>query len=87
MPAYENAKLYKEKIKIWHNKHIFHREFEPVQVVLLFNSRLKLFPWKLKSRWSGPFEVVRAMKHGAIELRDPESDGTFLVNRQRVKHY
>ncbi|XP_070046068.1 uncharacterized protein [Nicotiana tomentosiformis] len=56
--AYENAKLYKEKTKRWHDKHIQHREFEPGQEVLLFNSRLKLFPGKLKSRWAGPFVLV-----------------------------
>nr|XP_016438174.1 PREDICTED: uncharacterized protein LOC107764148 [Nicotiana tabacum] len=38
--AYEYAKLYKEKIKGWHDKHILHREFEPDQPALLFNSRL-----------------------------------------------
>ena len=85
--AYENAKLYKEKTKRWHDKHIQHREFEPGQQILLFNSRLKLFPGKLKSRWSGPFEVVSVKPHGAIELCDKGSNTTFLVNGQRVKHY
>ncbi|XP_070040678.1 uncharacterized protein [Nicotiana tomentosiformis] len=36
--AYENAKLYKEKTKHCHDKNIYHREFEPGQLVLLFNS-------------------------------------------------
>nr|XP_016512315.1 PREDICTED: uncharacterized protein LOC107829365 [Nicotiana tabacum] len=85
--AYENAKLYKVKTKRWHDKHIQHREFEPGQEVLLFNSRLKLFPGKLKSRWSGPFVVVSVKPHGAVELRDMSSTGTFLVNGQRIKHY
>nr|XP_009779421.1 PREDICTED: uncharacterized protein LOC104228635 [Nicotiana sylvestris] len=85
--AYENAKLYKEKTKRWHGKHIQHREFEPGQEVLLFNSRLKLFSGKLKSRWSGPFVVVSVKPHGAMELRDMSSTGTFLVNAQRIKHY
>ncbi|XP_019248474.1 PREDICTED: uncharacterized protein LOC109227731 [Nicotiana attenuata] len=85
--AYENAKFYKEKTKRWHDKHILHRKFEAGQDVILFNSRLNLFPRKLKSRWSGPFEVVRVTKHGVVELKDPESNGTFLVNGQRVKHY
>ncbi|XP_070015683.1 uncharacterized protein [Nicotiana sylvestris] len=85
--AYENAKLYKEKTKRWHDKHIQHREFEPGQEVLLFNSRLKLFPEKLKSRWLGPFVVVSVKPHGAVELRDMSSTGTFLVNGQRIKHY
>lgn len=48
--VYENAKLYKEKTKIWHENYIKHREFEPGQVVLLFNLSLKLFLGKLTPR-------------------------------------
>ncbi|XP_015939929.1 uncharacterized protein LOC107465468 [Arachis duranensis] len=58
--AYENAKLYKKRTKLWHDKNIAIRVFEPGQKVLLFNSRLKLFLGKLKSWWSGPFVVIRA---------------------------
>ncbi|XP_016498545.2 uncharacterized protein LOC107817258 [Nicotiana tabacum] len=42
--ASENAKLYKEKTKRWHDKHIKYHYFELGQLVLLFNSRLKLCP-------------------------------------------
>ncbi|XP_070036703.1 uncharacterized protein [Nicotiana tomentosiformis] len=87
MHAYENAKLYKEKTKRWHDKHIQHHEFEPGQEVLLFNSRLKLFPGKIQSRWEGPFVVVSVRPHGVVDLHDTRSSGTFLVNGQRVKHY
>ncbi|XP_055824421.1 uncharacterized protein LOC129892936 [Solanum dulcamara] len=85
--AYENAKLYKEKTKRWHDKHIITCTFEPGQKVLFFNSRLKLFPGKLRSKWSGPFEVVRTMSHGAVELWNTMKTSTFLVNGQRVKNY
>ncbi|XP_049378139.1 uncharacterized protein LOC125842903 [Solanum stenotomum] len=85
--AYENAKLYKEKIKKWHDKHIVSLPFKPGQLVLLFNSRLKLFPEKLRSKWSGPFEVVRMTQHGSVELRNKDKSSTFLVNGKRVKHY
>ncbi|XP_072073981.1 uncharacterized protein [Arachis hypogaea] len=57
--AFENVKLYKEKTKMWHDKKIVTRAFEPGQKVLLFNSRLKLLPGKLKSQWSGPFVITR----------------------------
>ncbi|XP_073051231.1 uncharacterized protein [Primulina eburnea] len=84
--AYENAKIYKEQTKKWHDKLIIRKELKPGQQVLLFNSRLKLFPGKLKSRWSGPFLVETVYSHGAIELKC--NDGrTFKVNRQRVKPY
>ena len=48
--AYENAKIYKERTKKWHDKQILRCEFAPGQQVLLFNSRLKLFSGKLRSR-------------------------------------
>ncbi|XP_075489515.1 uncharacterized protein LOC142528358 [Primulina tabacum] len=84
--AYENAKIYKEKTKKWHDNHILHRNFEPGQQVLLFNLRLKLFPGKLKSRWSGPFTIESVQPYGAIELKC--NDGrTFKVNGQQIKHY
>ena len=66
--AYENAKLYKERTKLLHDKKIAIRVFEPGQRVLLYNSRLKLFPGKLKSRWSGPFVVTRASPYGHVEI-------------------
>ncbi|XP_075515713.1 uncharacterized protein LOC142550523 [Primulina tabacum] len=84
--AYKNAKIYEEQTKKWHDKIMVRRELKPGQQVLLFNSRLKLFPGKLKSRWSGPFVVEAVYPYGAIELKC--SDGrTFKVNGQRVKPY
>ena len=77
--AYENARIYKEKTKAWHDKHITRKEFTAGQQVLLFNSRLKLFPGKLKSRWFGPFTVTKVFSHGGAEVTHPEK-GTFTVN-------
>ncbi|KAF7810536.1 uncharacterized protein G2W53_037279 [Senna tora] len=63
------------------------RTFEPVQRVLLYNSRLKLFPGKLKSWWSGPFVITKVTPYGAIEVKDEKTNSTFLTNGQRLKHY
>ena len=84
--AYESEKIYKEKTKAWHEKHISRKEFEEGQRVLLFNSRLKLFQGKLKSRWSGPFTMTQVFPHGGSEIMHPEK-GTFKVNTQRLKPY
>ena len=84
--AYENARIYKEKTKAWHDKHITRKEFTAGQQVLLFNSRLKLFPGKLKSRWSGPFTLMKVFPHGGVEVSHPEK-GTFTVATQRLKPY
>ncbi|XP_073024248.1 uncharacterized protein [Primulina eburnea] len=84
--AYENAKIYKEQTKKWQDKIIVRRTFELGQQVLLYNSRLRLFPGKLKSRWTGPFIVEAVQPYRAIKLKC--NDGrTFKVNGQRVKHY
>ncbi|XP_016192017.1 uncharacterized protein LOC107632892 [Arachis ipaensis] len=85
--AYENAKLYKEKTKRWHDKRISVRTFEHGQRVVLFNSRLKLFPRKLKSRWSGPLTITTVSSYGHLEIMEENSERTFTVNRQRLKHY
>ncbi|KAL7617345.1 hypothetical protein Lser_V15G01168 [Lactuca serriola] len=78
--AYNSSLIYKEKTKSWHDKRIKgNKEFHEGKKVLLFNSRLKLFPGKLKSRWDGPFLVKKVFPHGAIELLSKE--GTpFKVN-------
>ena len=57
LQAYKNAKLFNEKTKKWHDAHIMKKDFKVGDLVLLFNSRLKLFPGKLKSRWSGPLSL------------------------------
>lgn len=85
--AYENAKLYKENTKKWHDKNIVSHTFESGQLVLFFNSRLKLFLGKLQLKCSGPFEVVRMTQHGAVELRNKGDSFTFFVNGKRVKYY
>ena len=84
--AYENARIYKEKTKAWHVKHIVRKEFESAQQILLFNSRLKLFPSKLKSKWSSPFTMVQVLSYGGVEIMHPEK-GQFKVNAQRLKPY
>ena len=48
--ANDNARIYKYKIKKCHDQKILRKEFRVGDLVLLYNSRLKLFPGKLKSR-------------------------------------
>ncbi|XP_060194924.1 uncharacterized protein LOC132624114 [Lycium barbarum] len=39
------------------------------------------------AKFSGPFEVVSASPHGAIELKSEDGTQTFKVNGHRVKYY
>ncbi|GJT54230.1 reverse transcriptase domain-containing protein [Tanacetum coccineum] len=57
--AYENSLIYKEKTKRIHDSKIKNRVFNVGDRVILFNSRLKIFSGKLKTRWTGPFTVTQ----------------------------
>ena len=86
MNTYENAKLYKDRTKIWHVKHLLKKEFHEGELVLLYNSRLRLFSEKLKSRWTGPFKVVKVYPHGAVDLANAKGQ-IFKVNGHHLKPY
>lgn len=66
---------------------IVDKSFEPSMQVLFFNSCLKLFPGKLKSRWSGPYEVGKVFPYRAVKLKHKDAAETFKVNGQRLKQY
>ncbi|GJW79223.1 reverse transcriptase domain-containing protein [Tanacetum coccineum] len=84
--AYENSLIYKERTKKLYDSKTKNRIFNVGDRVLLFNSRLKIFSGKLKTRWSGPFTIIKVFPYGTIKLSQP--DGlNFKVNGHRVKHY
>ncbi|MFS7957029.1 putative nucleotidyltransferase, Ribonuclease H [Helianthus anomalus] len=86
--AYERSWSIKEKTKALHDRKLKGlKEFKVGDKVLLYNSRFKLFPGKLKSKWTGPYVVREVFPHGAIELYNKESDETWKVNGHRLKHY
>ena len=64
--AYENAKLYKERTKAYHAKQLVKKEFHVGQKVLLYNSRLRLFPGKLMSRWYSPIYCHQSVSRWSI---------------------
>ncbi|GKB26621.1 reverse transcriptase domain-containing protein [Tanacetum coccineum] len=84
--AYENSLIYKEKTKRIHDSKIKNHIFNVGDQVLLFNSRLKMFSGKLKSRWSGPFTIAHVFPYGTVELSQ-NSRLNFKVNGHRIKHY
>nr|GEU63185.1 reverse transcriptase domain-containing protein [Tanacetum cinerariifolium] len=84
--AYENSLIYKEKTKRIHDSKIKNRVFNVGDRVLLFNSRLKIFSGKLKTRWSGPFTITKVFPYGTVELSQAYGPN-FKVNGHRIKHY
>ncbi|XP_057719566.1 uncharacterized protein LOC130933993 [Arachis stenosperma] len=87
LEAYDNSRLYKEKMKAVNDKHIKRREFRPWELVLLYNSRLRLMPGKLRSRWEGPYRVEKAEPYGVFHLSHPSSSKFIKVNGHRLKLY
>ena len=84
--AYDSVIIYKDKTKKWHDQRILRREFKAGDQVLLFSSRLRLFPGKLKSKWSGPYTVVSSTQFGAVTLKTSNHE-EFKVNGKILKHY
>nr|GEV19655.1 reverse transcriptase domain-containing protein [Tanacetum cinerariifolium] len=57
--AYENSVIYKERTKKLHDSKIKNHIFNVGDQVLLFNSSLKIFSGKLRTRWSCPFTITQ----------------------------
>ncbi|GJT07765.1 hypothetical protein Tco_0842227 [Tanacetum coccineum] len=75
--AYENTQIYKERTKKWHDSRLRgDKDFKNGDKVLLFNSRLKLHPGKLESKWTGPFVVNTMYPYGAVEITN--NDGSIF---------
>jgi hypothetical protein len=84
--AYHSAKLYKERIKRWHDKRVKTKQFKPGDKVLLFNSRLHLFSHgKLHSKWEVPYLVLHTVDHAT----SPSSAlmGTYSMQMANALNY
>ncbi|RDY00601.1 gag-pol, partial [Mucuna pruriens] len=87
LEAYENARIYKQKVKKFHDQKILRKDLHIGQKVLHFNSRLKLIVGKLHSRWDGPFIITNIFPHGAVQLKEEQTNRTFQVNGHQVKPF
>ncbi|GJX37659.1 hypothetical protein Tco_0250962, partial [Tanacetum coccineum] len=85
--TYENTRIYKERTKRWHDSRLRgDKNFKVGDMVLLFNSRFKMHPGKLKSRWYCPNVVKTVYPYGTVEITD-KNGFRFKVNGQRLKKY
>ncbi|GFP82586.1 pleiotropic drug resistance protein 3 [Phtheirospermum japonicum] len=85
--AYENAKIYKRKVKLQHDKKLITKYFKADMQVWLYNSCLHLFPRNLKSRWSVPFLIEDVMLYGVVKLFNEKTQEHSQVKGHRVKAY
>ncbi|GJT82558.1 reverse transcriptase domain-containing protein [Tanacetum coccineum] len=85
--AYRISLIYKEKTKKLHDSKIKNRIFNVGDQVLLFNSRLKIFSGKLKSRWSGPFTITEVYPYGTAKLSHADGSNFKVKLPTVIKHY
>ncbi|GKB43795.1 reverse transcriptase domain-containing protein [Tanacetum coccineum] len=84
--AYENSLIYKEKMKKIHDSKIKNRVFNVGDRVLLFNSRLKIFSGKLKTRWTRPFTVTQVFPYGTVELSQTDGPNYKIPSGESKVH-
>ena len=80
------SKSRRKKTNKCYGQRIMRKEFKVGELLLLYNSRLRLFPRKLKSRLSGPYTIIVVTAFGAVTMRT-YSRNEFKVSGQRLKHY
>ena len=85
--AYFNSKIAKDRLKKWHDQLIDRKKFKQGDQVLLYDSKLRFFPGKLKSRWTGPFIIHQVYLNGLVDLLNFKDSRVFKVNGQRLKPY
>ncbi|RDX82231.1 Retrovirus-related Pol polyprotein, partial [Mucuna pruriens] len=76
LEAYENARIYKQKVKKFHD-----------QKTSILAKKLKLIAGKLRSIWEGPFVITNIFPHGAVQLKEEHTNHIFQVNRHQVKPF
>ncbi|GKB01905.1 reverse transcriptase domain-containing protein [Tanacetum coccineum] len=85
--AYKNTQIYKERTKMWYDSRIRgDKDFKAEDKVLLFNSRFKMHPGKLKSKWYSPNVVKTLHPYGTVEIID-KNGISFKVNGHRLKKH
>ena len=85
--AYDHVKHHKAKMRAKHDQGILRRKLKTRQKVLLYDSRLHLFPNMLRTRWTGPFIIAKIYPHGATELTNPKNGKIFKVNGHWLKPF
>ena len=77
--AYERAKMFKEKVKKWHDKRISKHEFNVGDKVLFYRSHLRFSPCKLLSKWERPYHVEEFYRSGALKIVDLDYAGAVDI--------
>src|SRR3989337_30113 len=71
--AYKNAKLFKEKVKRWHDRRIQKTRIRNRRSSFIIQLSFKIFfAGKLLSKCEGPYIVEEVYRYGAIKINNAE---------------
>jgi len=87
LEAYENSRLYKEKVKQIHDKGILRKEFRVGDKVMKYKVRFTFGEGKLINRWDGPYVVTKAHDFGMVEIMDEQNGQVYKTNGHLLKHF
>lgn len=79
--------ILKEKVKKYHDQRLMRIKFRPREMVLLFNSIIKLFLGKLRSKCFEPFKIKEIKLYGAVKLEDQVLETNWTINNQILKSH
>ena len=64
----------KQRKKVWHDRHIKRKHFEVRGLVLMYDNKIFKHPGKFRTRWLGPYIVMKITDGGVVKLKN--LDGT-----------
>eukprot|EP00253_Pinus_taeda_P013450 PITA_13450 len=86
MQALLHSEVVQLQMKIWHDRHLNEKQFQPGDWALLYDSRYKDFKGKLRTRWLGPYTVERCNDNGSSLIRTIDEEAIpMLVSGHRLK--
>eukprot|EP00253_Pinus_taeda_P029935 PITA_29935 len=88
MQALLHSEVIQLQRKIWHDRHLNEKQFQPGDWVLLYDSRYKDFKGKMRTRWLGPYTVEKCNDNGSVLIRTINEEAVpMIVNGRRLKIY
>eukprot|EP00253_Pinus_taeda_P012557 PITA_12557 len=74
--------------KIWRERHLNEKQFQPGDWPLLYDSRHKDFKGTLRTRWLGPYAVEKCNENGSALIWTIDEEAIpMLINGHRLKIY
>eukprot|EP00253_Pinus_taeda_P014367 PITA_14367 len=88
MQALLHSEVIQLQRKVWHDRHLNDKQFQPGDWALLYDSRHKDFKGKLRTRWLGPYAVEKCNDNGSVLIRTIDEEAIpMLVNGHRLNIY